>query len=107
MVIVPLLVTEFGEFSVTATGPATFTVAPEPMIRLSGLPLLAVAVLTGLVVEPTVVSARARPGRSSNNGAAAAAESNNIRMRAAPPTPIAETPVYRLAASAARLGPEA
>ncbi len=82
IVIVPLLVTVLEEFSVTATGPATFTVAPEPMITLSGWPPLAVEVCTGVVVEPTVVSARAGPAPNSNSGAAATAESNNLRIRA-------------------------
>ncbi len=80
IVIWPLFVRLLLESIVTATGPATFTVEPEPMMTLSGWPLLAVEVFTGLVVEPTVVSARTGAA-SSSKGAAAAAESKNLRMR--------------------------
>ncbi len=66
---------------VTATGPDTFRVAPEEIVTLSGWPLLAVEVFTGLVPLPTLVSAIAGPPASSNSGAAAAAESKNLRMQ--------------------------
>ncbi len=79
--IVPLLVRLLLESIVTARGPATLTVAPAPMITLSGAPAFALEVCTSDVVDPTVVSARANPAPNNNKGAAAAADSNNLRIQ--------------------------